>query len=333
MKNFLKILIEPRLPGILIPFFLSIILWVIPLFFAESSALWVKQNTAFSTALSNYAAFSPLWAKFIAFLFSIFIGFVLLQLNNRFSFIRMRNSLLFFFYIILIGTNIQLHHFDFSQLSVLFLLLIVWQLFASYDTKQPVFNAFNIGLFVALGSFFSVELLLFWPVLLFGIQRLKGLTTRTFLANTLGLLTPFLFFIGLAFILDGDVISYFYLFIKQFEVIVYWQFTMATVIYLVVLSAFAIIAIHTIIKDPFSDKIKVSRMLSFIAVAFVFFVVLFFLKSNNLPIIFILATVFSSMLYAHFFSLKNSLITRILFFTLLFFCLLNYLFTLFSITL
>ncbi len=330
--NLLKALIEPKLPGIFIPILLGILLWVFPSIFSKSYDLWPTNNTLFVDWIDSQLEIKPSMSLAIGLLYTIFIGFLLVQLNKVHSFIRIRSLLLFFFYILIIGTNPNLHSFSFSQISNLFMLMALWQLFSIYDKREDVKTPFNITFYLAIGSFFSIELLLFTPLFFIGIQRLKGLTSKTFIAGFIGLITPFILFISIAYITNKNIDNYLDLFLNQFSFNVNFNLDYISVAYLIVLCLIGFIALLNILNDPFSDKIKVGRMLGFISYGFFFFLLLFFVKADNFPIAFSLGTFYSTILYTHYFSLRNTLFTKILFFFQLLVCLLFYLSTVFSYT-
>lgn len=333
MRNPLNILIEPRLPGIIIPLIIGSFLWIFPFFVPHNFEPWNTQDTALSLWLNNLLIPFPFLTNILGFVFSISISFLLVQLNRVFSFIRIRSLLLFFFYMLLIGTNINTQSFNFSQISLLFLLITLWQLFSIYEQRQPVFKTFNIGFFIALGSFFCIELLLFIPILLFGINRLKGLTLRTFLATCIGLATPFGLILGLIYLVTDNISFYIQSFVNQFDFGINLPTDYTSIVYFLVLFLIGAISILNLLNDPFSHKIKISRMLGVVSFGFIFFVLLFIFKSNNASIIFSFGAVFSTILYAHYFSLNSNLFIKILFVLQTIVCLAYYFLNLFSFTL
>lgn len=333
MRNPLHILIEPRLPGIIIPLIIGCFLWIFPFFVPHNYQLWNNQDTPISLWLNNLLIPFPYLAKILGLAFSLLISFLLVQFNKIFSFIRIRSLLLFFFFMLLIGTNINAQSFSFSQISLLFLLITLWQLFSIYEQRQPVFKTFNIGFFIALGSFFCIELLLFIPILLFGINRLKGLTLRTFLATCIGLATPFVLILGIIYLVSDNISFYIQSFFNQFNFSINLPTDYISIVYFLMLCLIGGISILNLLNDPFSHKIKVSRMLGVISFGFIFFVLLFIFKSNNAPIIFSFGTIFSTILYAHYFSLNSSIFIKILFVLQTIVCLVYYFSNLFSFTL
>jgi len=331
MKNPLQVLIEPRLPGIVIPVLIGCFLWTFPLFLPhKNAALWTMQSTPCTTWLNQFITPFRFFSTIIGFLFTLLISFLLVQLNTSFSFIRVRSLLLFFFFIVLIGSNISLHSFDFSQFGSIFLLLALWQLFSIYQQKQPVLETFNIGLFLALGSLFSIELLLFIPIFLIGTQRLNALTARTFLSTIIGIACPYILILGITYLVSNNIRPYIELYLSQFNFSINLHFDYISIIYLLTLFLTGALSIFNLVNDPFSNKIKVSRMLGFISFGFIYCILLFVFKSNNISVIFTLGTIFSAILYAHYYSLHSSIFVRILFGLQLTVCLIYYFSNLFS---
>lgn len=312
MKSPFNILIEPRLGGIVISLLLGFSLWAMGFLTCPESSFWTTQNTSLSDSLNQIIPAHSVLSHLAGFIFAVLIGLMLVQFNETFSFIRIRSLLPFFFFIILMGSNINMHEFNFAQLSAVFLLLALWQLFSIYQEKQPLLKTFNIGLFLAIGSFFTIELLFFIPIFIIGIQRLNGLTFRTFLASTIGFISPFILFLGIKFLLTGKFIFEEVLSNKlEFGINIHYNFI--SVLYLCTLTGCSIIAIINLVNHSFSDKIKVSRMLGFVSMSYIVSVVLFIFMTNKSSVMFTLGTVFSTILYAHYYSLHSRLFVRILF--------------------
>lgn len=333
MKKNLSVLIEPRLPGIVITFIGAALLWIIAAFFATNEGVWTIHNSPLSAWLNNHFTSNPLLLRLLGFLCALIMGALLVQINKYYAFIKTRSLLPFFFFMLLVGSNVSTQYFNFSLVSCLFLLITLWQLFSLYEKKQAVFTTFNIGFCSALGSFFAIELVLFAPLLIFGIYRFKGLTLRTFLAFLMGLLTPFVLIIGIIYLLNENVLSYISLFLSEFSFCLTQNLDSKTIFYLITLGITGIVAVLNIINNPFNDKIKVSRMLGFIIIGFVFFGLLFLFRSNNLSLIFMMEGIFMTTLFAHYFSLNKGIFTFSLFWVQTIISLLYFLSTILAIPL
>lgn len=313
MKKPLDILITPGPIGIILPIIIGAILWLVSYSIVPQSDWGITQNTPFAEWLNTFIPQHSIVSHFLGFLFTIFIGLFLVQFNETFSIIRTRTLLPLFFFMLMMGSNINTHEFSFGQISCIFLLLALWQVFAIYQQRTPVKQTFNIGFFIAIGSFFTVELLFFIPLFWFGMIRLNSFTLRTFIASIIGFVSPFLLFIGIAY-LQSDVMAYVNLLIKQFHfAFTFFKHELVFIVYIGTTTIGTLVAILNLVNRSFSDKIKVSRMLGFISICFIFSTLLFFFMSNKSAIVFTLTSIFSAILYAHYFSLHYNLFVRILF--------------------
>lgn len=329
MKKPLAILIEPGPIGIIIPLLIGATFWLSGYFISPSSDWGTPKMTPFTQWFSDLIPLHSLLSHGLGFLFTILIGLILVQLNETFSFIRTRTVLPFFFFILLMGSNVNVHEFSFGQISCLFLLIALWQLFSIYQEKSPVKQTFNIGFFLALGSFFTIELVFFLPIFWVGMMRLNSFRFRTFLSSIIGFLSPFLLFLGIAY-LQSDVVNYINLFVAQFNFeLNFFNYNFIFILYLGTLTGCALFAILNLVNKSFSDKIKVSRMLGFISMSFIFSLLLFIFFSDKSSVVFTFAAIFGSILYAHYFSLHYNLFIRVLFWIQLSISLLYYLYSIF----
>lgn len=313
MKKDIDILIRPGAVSISIPLMFSALLWIVSYLLMPQADWGIAQNTPFSAWLNGMIPSNTFVSHITGYLFSVFIGLFLVQFNESFSVIRTRTMLPMFFFIILMSANINAHEFSFGQLSCVFLLLALWQVCAIYQKGTPVKQTFNIGFFLAAGSFFTVELLLFIPIFWVGMIRLNSFTMRTFLASIVGFLSPFILFLGIAY-LQSDVSIYINLLIDQFRIeFSFMEYNFIFILFLSSTIIISIIAIGNSINNSFSDKIKVSRMLGFISICYLLSTLLFLFMSNKSAIMYTLSSIFAALLYAHYFSLHYNVFIRILF--------------------
>lgn len=313
MKKTLAILIEPGPIGILIPILIGSIFWLTGYFISPEAEWNLPKVTPFAQWFNTFIPLHSALSHALGFLFTILIGLILVQFNETFSFIRTRTLLPLFFFVLLMGGNINVHEFSFGQISCIFLLLALWQLFSIYQQKNPVKQTFNIGFFLSLGSFFTIELVLFLPIFWLGMIRLNSFRFRTFLSSIIGFICPFILFLGIAY-LQSDAVNYVKLFVGQFNIeLNFFNYNFIFFLYLGTLTICALFAIINLVNKSFSDNIKVSRILGFMSMSFIFCILLFLFFSDKSTIVFTFTAIFASILYAHYFSLHYNLFIRILF--------------------
>jgi hypothetical protein len=77
--------------------------------------------------------------------------------------------------------------------AALFLILAIDRIFNAYDKEQIHSNAFDSGIFLAIGSLFYLNLIFFFPILWIGFVILKPkVNWREYVLTTIGFILPWL---------------------------------------------------------------------------------------------------------------------------------------------
>jgi hypothetical protein len=136
-----------------------------------------------STATSNI----------IALLFIILLAFLILKINVQYSFIRVRTVLPSVLFILITSGLHELHAMHPVYPAALFLILTVDRIFNAYDKEVIHSNAFEAGIFLAIGSLFYLNLFFFFPFLWIGFIIIKPkVNWREYILSTLGFSFPWL---------------------------------------------------------------------------------------------------------------------------------------------
>jgi hypothetical protein len=134
-----------------------------------------------STVASNIAAL----------LFVILLAFLILKLNVQYTFIRARTVLPSILFILITSGLHELHAMHPVYPAALFFILSVDRIFNSYDKEKIHSNAFEAGIFLAIGSLFYLNLVFFFPFLWIGFVVLKpNVNWREYILSTLGFIFP-----------------------------------------------------------------------------------------------------------------------------------------------
>ncbi|MDR2843642.1 MAG: hypothetical protein LBV57_03225 [Candidatus Symbiothrix sp.] len=252
------------------------------------------------------------------------IAFLLVFLNQTFGMIRGRTALPAIFFLLLTGTN-PLYFNDLTgSISALVIIVCLFWLLGCYQNPNSQLAAFNIALLLTLGSFYWPPLIVFFPLVWFGMFRFRSLNIKSFVAFLLGFLLVFLFLITWS-IYSKDNISLFLDELFQYDALRYVQYfpfelresiVIGFLLLLFVLSGFKIF------MADISEKVKSITILSwffiFTLVVLVFYIIQYqFVKEWGL----ILHIPFAFLL-SHYFSSPNNRGNSWLFlFTILFFVL------------
>ncbi len=133
----------------------------------------------------------------------LILAFIVLQINNRYSFIRVRTMLPAPLYIIMISGLVELHTLHPVYFAAFFVLMAIHRFFSAFDQVAPYSAIFDAGLLLGIASLFYFNIVVLFPALFFGIPILARETRwREFVIVTLGFLLPFLFAVSYALLTD-----------------------------------------------------------------------------------------------------------------------------------
>jgi hypothetical protein len=95
------------------------------------------------------------------------------------------------------------------NLSVFFLLLVITQLFETYNREEPLELVYAAGFFVSIGSFFYFPFILFYLFVLLSFIIFRSITWRYWIGSFIGLATPYLFLAVYYFWVDQLSVKFF----------------------------------------------------------------------------------------------------------------------------
>lgn len=128
-----------------------------------------------------------------ALLFTILLAFLISKLNIQYTFIRVRSFLPPTLFILITSGMPDLHAMHPIYPATLFLVLAVDRIFNAYEKEVIHSNAFDAGIFLAIGSLFYMNLVFFFPILWFGLIILKPkVNWREYVLSTIGFVLPWL---------------------------------------------------------------------------------------------------------------------------------------------
>jgi hypothetical protein len=136
---------------------------------------------------------SPLAGTILALMFVILLAFLILKLNIQYAFIRVRTFLPPSLFILITSGMHDLHAMHPVYPAAIFLILAIDRIFDTYDKDVIHSNAFDSGIFLAIGSLFYMNLVFFFPLLWIGFLILKPkVNWREYVLSTLGFILPWL---------------------------------------------------------------------------------------------------------------------------------------------
>lgn len=128
-----------------------------------------------------------------ALIFIILLSFLILKLNYQYAFIRIRTFLPSSLFVIITSGIPEMHAMHPVYPAALFLIIAIDRIFDSYEKEKFHSNAFDAGIFLAIGSLFYLNLVFFFPILWFGFIVLKQkVNWREYVLTTVGFALPWL---------------------------------------------------------------------------------------------------------------------------------------------
>lgn len=178
---------------------------------------WLKELFAphiypFFTGENSNILYAPIYKltyeySLIQILFSlilvIFIAFLIQQVNDRFSVIRVRTKLPATIYILIIAGFTPMHVLHPVYFAAIFMLFAIYSIFGIFNNPNPFPEVFNAGFFIGIGSLFYFNLITVLPAFFIGIIILyRDVKWREFVILFLGFSVPFILALGFAFYFD-----------------------------------------------------------------------------------------------------------------------------------
>ena len=287
--------------------------WILTLFVVPSIT---KEHNTF--LLWKQFGFSdlPQWASQAASLaLYALIGYLLIEINNTFSIIRLRASVQTSLYILLVTACPLLHQLSPGNIATLSLLVSLYFLLKSYQEHKSTGNLFHSFAFMGISTLLFPPLTLLFPIWIIGAYSFQSLTLRSFFAAILGWCLPYWFLLGHAFYYQEMTLFYApfiewttFTPIELTKQLSPWE--VATLLFLLV--QFIVSATHAIVMS-YQDKIRTRSYLNFLILVAVSLFVLILIQPTYSRNFLSPLLVVTSMLMGHLHALTNNRLANIFF--------------------
>jgi len=251
------------------------------------------------------------------FLLLLGTGMTLQSMSTEFRLIRVRSFFPFFLFCLLSGTFLPVLPLNGAVLSSLLLVFSCYRLFHSLEPGFQSRAVFDATVLLALASVFQSRLLWLMPAIWLVMGVLQVFNIRSFMASILGMLSVFWIIGGISFLIGG----YGYLLAYSHELLDFHLFRLSglspsVVSYIAFLAVLMISALISLWPKQHLDKLKTRNYLNSVLWLWLTLLLLWFFSANDESYMLPLLS-FSTLVLAHFFSLVDTLFSRILFFVLL----------------
>lgn len=272
--------------------------------------------TLFGYSLSGLQQY-PLLYHISQFVFLLGTGLSLQYMSSEFRLIRVRSFFPFFLFCLLGGTFLPVLPMNGAAFSTLLLTLSCYRLFKSLDYGMKSRAVFDATVLLALASVFQSRLLWLLPAIWLVMGVLQVMSLRSFLASLLGMISVFWLIGGISFLMSDYAFIQAYLKdLVGFELFSWSGLSSSEISYIAFLAVLMISAIISFWPKQHLDKLRTRNYLNSVLLLWFVLLILWFFSANDerymLPLLSL-----STLVIAHFFSLVDSLYSRIMFFVLL----------------
>ncbi len=142
---------------------------------------------------------NPLAGSITALVLTVVVALLMLNINGRYVFIRIRTMLPAPLFMLMIGGFTGIHTLHPVYFSAVFFLFAIHRLFGVFGKSKPYSSAFDAGFWLATGSLFYLDLIFLLPAFLSGIMVLSRENFwRVSLVHLTGFFLPFFFALSIA---------------------------------------------------------------------------------------------------------------------------------------
>ena len=169
--------------------------------------IFFDQSPLLNIFIPNGISFIP--SIIINFLIIIFICFLLLHINAKFSFVKERTFLPVYLFLFITLSVINLHVLNPTIISSVFIILSIQSLFNAFDKKNTIPNLFDASFLIGIAGLFSFYSIVFIMLVPISIFILSGkITWRSIVVPISGIMLPWALLSSLLYVFSDPNILY-----------------------------------------------------------------------------------------------------------------------------
>jgi hypothetical protein len=239
---------------------------------------------------------------------------------NRQSVLKEITHLPALIYVVLMSCFPEQLSFNPLLFANFFIIIFLNSLFNFYRADSAVFHVFDAGFFIGIAALFYWPSLFLFPLIWAALILLRSFDWRDWLASLLGVILPFLFFGTVLYWFDMLSIASVYSIIEPFYKVQFSAVYNSTYIILFGILTFIIIASLIKFSSDLSTfaKLRTRKFLMLFVWFFLFALLSYFVSVKRTMISLSFLAIPLSVIFSNYFlSLKNQLITELMFIVLL----------------
>ncbi len=263
----------------------------------------------------------------IGIIITLLNAFLIAQINNKFTIIRIRTFLPLLIFLLLMGTWYPTHAQISSQIALTLFIFAVFNFFNMLRDIKASEQAFLGSLLISVSSLFINQFIFLIPVCWIGFMLFQSLSFRTFLASLMGTLAPWILYFSTIYFINPDVDLFHGIAKNLTTEFNFSAFTLVQYIYAGLMTIILIIGIVGVSSLSRSDAIHTRNKLNFLFFLLVSLAILSIIFMNQFTYFLPLIAFIYALLLSHPLTLSQSNFYGILF---VIFCVLNLTFIVFK---
>ena len=323
MKISLKNFIVPSIPLAVLLVLFCMSLWLTD--FGAGAVLISMQGTH-TDFISSFIA-NPFVTIATGIILTLLNSFLIAQINNRFTIIRIRTFLPIFIFLLLTGTWYTTHFQITSQLALTLFILAVFNFFSMLRENKASEQAFLGSFLISLSSLLINQYIFLIPVCWIGFIIFRSLSLRTFLASLMGTLAPWILYLSVLYLFNPTFSLNNFQFENSAFNMDFTAYSLVQYIYAGLLTIILIISTFGLSMMSRSDAIHTRNKLNFLLFLLVSLAILSVIFATQVVIFLPLIAFIYALLLSHPLTLNQNNFYAILFYV---FCLVNLAFTIFK---
>ncbi|MDD4921725.1 MAG: DUF6427 family protein [Bacteroidales bacterium] len=254
------------------------------------------------------------------FRFLLLFGSALLlqYISSEFRLIRVRSFFPFFLFCVFSATVIPVIPMDGASISCFLFCWSCLRLFAALEPGNANRAVFDASVLLAVASLFQCRIILILPVFLLVMGILQIFSLKSFFASIIGALSIFWMVGCVSFLMDDySFLQFFSKELLAFKFVDFSSFSPAEMAYTSFFGVLMISAMLSFLPKQHLDKLRTRNYLNSVLLLWFSLLILWLFSGNNMGLLLFLFCL-SSLMAAHFFSLIDTMYSRVLFFIYIF---------------
>jgi hypothetical protein len=185
---------------------LALLLWMKTLInpagvIADDSGLAGPLGRLLIRPLPAIPGISSLFAMIVILVY----GYLLVQLNTKYFFLKTKSQLPLLFFIVISGGLLSLRFFSPALLSALFVIVLLFRSFESFKKDRITFHFFDGGILIGIAVMIYVPTVIIFPLLFIVLLLFRNKIWQEWIYPWIGLILPFLFWASYLYMKDQSL--------------------------------------------------------------------------------------------------------------------------------